>query len=181
MKQTGLDWFMLDGPEFVHSDACAITTMPEFTLQNWANRKLLGVEAAGKGSRRMYSASHIAVITFAREMVSIGFETGLAIDVAAGVYKALLRRAIDEKKAGTSARDCERAVLGSLAFIRPDKEKFKHRVDFYDFEAKVLPVDRSVIFLPAGPLLAKSITAALKVEAAKRKANNLSAAVGAAT
>lgn len=183
MSDTGLDWFMLDRPEFLHADACAITDMPDANLQNWANRKLLdGLEASGKGTRRTYSTTHLAAITFAREMIAIGFETGLALSVGMTVYVSLLKRMKEALKAGKSAPECERIILGTVAFVSPDKDKFKHRVEFCDVEDAEnysLPIDRAVIFLPAGPLLAKTITEALKIETAKnneRKARSLSAA-----
>jgi len=172
MADTGIEWFMLHDPEFVHSDACMITDMPEATLQNWANRKLLsGLEGGGKGSRRMYGPLHLASITFARELIAIGFETGLALSVAMGVYMALLKRMKAALKAGKTATECESYVLCAVSFISPDKDNFKHRIEFYDAEGRdgsySFPLDRGVVFLPAGPLLAKTITAALKLQTAR--------------
>ncbi|MDP1868458.1 MAG: MerR family transcriptional regulator [Bradyrhizobium sp.] len=176
--ETALDWFVLDGPEFLHSDAATITDMPDSTLQNWANRKLIDVEAAGKGSRRVYSAMHIAVITFAREMISVGFETSLAVSVASSVYIALMKRMKEAIKAGTPAAEYEQSILGLGAYVVPDKIKLKHRVELFGMEVHTsLPHNRSLIFVPAGPLLAKSIIEAMKVDSAKRRpASNLSAA-----
>ena len=167
MLDSALDWFLLESEAFTQWEVCQITGISTVTLQNWANRGLLDVDSVGKGARRTYSAKYVAAIDFAKTMTAMGVEASFALSVGLSVQIGLMRKFRDLTKKQMPAGDIETSLLTSIVVIMPDKEAFKHKIDFIDAQKiglHAFDLARGAIFLPIGPLLARVITSALKIK-----------------
>lgn len=167
MADDALDWFYCGNDlTFAHSEAATITAVPSATLQNWGNRGLLPglVTGVGKGRKREYSAGLLSTIIFARDLVDLGFETGLAAHIGVAIHIELLKHLADLLKAGRSGRDKIEAFTCAVALIKPDRKTLKHDVQIADYrhvDAETFKPSRGVIFYPAGYAVIQAITRAL--------------------
>lgn len=170
MTDSALDWFLLEAAAFTQGEVCQLTGISTVTLQNWANRGLLDVDSVGKGARRTYSATYVAAIDFAKALTAMGVDASFALSVGLSIQIGVLRKFHDLTKKKMPAGDIETFLLTSIAVVMPDKEAFKHKIDFIDAQKLGLDafdLERSAIFLPIGPMLARVITSALKIKSVK--------------
>jgi hypothetical protein len=87
-----LRWFIFSDVRMSHAEVCALTGIPDATLQNWANRGLLPEmeSAQGKGTRRTYEPSVLANVYFAVWLNALGVEARAAARAGFQMYYGLL-------------------------------------------------------------------------------------------